>query len=258
MQIKARVGTGLALAAAVLGFSLSCKIPQNPAVAGQSSSAAVHLNHSVNFGGHLHADGFCSPIDNCSACHGSALQGGSHGEPSCTACHGTFWTDPNCGKLSGIHTLNLNGVLHGANPCQPNGVCTQCHGSSLQGGLNGEPSCTQCHGSYWTSPDCSSLSHTVNLGGVLHKPNYCLPYQNCTACHGIDLKGGTSGQPSCTKCHSDKKWQNCGSIQHTISRDGNLHASGSPTTVCINCHGADLHGGYNNEPSCYKCHGKKW
>jgi hypothetical protein len=141
----ARIGTGLALAGAALVFALCCKIPQNPVRAGQSSTAA-HLDHTVNFGGHKHADGFCNPIDNCSACHGNALQGGSHGEPSCTNCHGTLWTDPNCGKLTTIHTVNLNGVLHGANPCNPQDVCTQCHGANLAGGSNGEPACTQCHG----------------------------------------------------------------------------------------------------------------
>jgi hypothetical protein len=241
-----------------LGFLLTCKIPQNPLRAGSSTSTAAQLDHPINFGGHKHADGYCNPIDNCSACHGSSLQGGSHGEPSCTSCHGTFWTDPNCGKLLDVHTLNLGGVLHGANPCQPQGVCTPCHGANLQGGTNGEPACTKCHGPVWTSADCGTNSHTVNLGGVFHKPNYCLPYQNCPDCHGVNLRGGTGGQPSCLSCHDQKKWQNCGSIQHTKSRDGILHATGTVTTVCVNCHGSDLRGGYNNEPSCYKCHGKTW
>lgn len=185
-----------------LGFLLTCKIPQNPLRAGSGTSTAAQLNHPINFGGHKHADGFCSPIDNCSACHGSSLQGGSHGEPSCTSCHGPLWTDPNCGKLSNIHT--------------------------------------------------------VNLGGVFHKPNYCLPYQNCSACHGVNLRGGSGGQPSCLSCHTQNNWKNCGSIQHTTSRDGVLHAIGTVTTVCVNCHGSDLRGGYNNEPSCYQCHGKTW
>jgi hypothetical protein len=233
-------------------------MPQNPVRAGSSSSTAAHLDHAIDFGGHKHADGFCHPIDNCSACHGSALQGGSHGEPSCTGCHGTLWTDPHCGELSNVHTVNLGGVLHGANPCRPQGVCTQCHGANLIGGSSGEPSCTQCHGTVWTSPDCGTNSHTVSLGGVFHKPNFCSPYQNCAACHGVDLHGGPIGAPSCLSCHNQNNWKNCGTIQHTINRDGHLHASGSPTTVCVNCHGSKLRGGYNHEPSCYSCHGKKW
>lgn len=116
-----------------LGFLLTCKIPQNPLRAGSSTSTAAQLDHPINFGGHKHADGYCNPIDNCSACHGSSLQGGSHGEPSCTSCHGTFWTDPKCGKFSQIHTINRNGVLHGANSCQPQGVCAPCHGGESSG-----------------------------------------------------------------------------------------------------------------------------
>jgi hypothetical protein len=255
---RTRIGTGLALAAAVVGFCLSCKIPQNPLRAGQSSSTAVNLAHKVSFGGRLHADGFCNPIDNCSACHGAALQGGSHGEPSCTSCHGAFWTDPNCGKLLNVHTLAIKGVLHGANPCKPQGVCTQCHGTNLDGGTNGEPSCTKCHGPHWTSVECGTNTHTVNLGGIFHKPNYCYPYQNCTACHGPNLRGGTSGQPSCLQCHTDKNWQNCGSLQHSINREGHMHAPGTAATVCVLCHGPSLRGGLNHEPSCYQCHGEVW
>jgi hypothetical protein len=249
------VGT---LAAAAFVSMGSCRVPQNPVRAGSGTSTAAHLDHTVNFGGHKHADGYCSPIDNCSACHGAGLQGGSHGEPSCTSCHGAFWTDPNCGRLAGIHTLSLGGVLHGPNPCRPQGVCTSCHGGNLEGGSNGEPSCTQCHGAFWSNPDCGTNTHTVNLGGVFHKPNYCRPYQNCTSCHGANLRGGTSGQPSCLSCHNQKKWQNCGSTQHTINREGHWHAGGSATSVCVLCHGADLRGGLNSEPSCYQCHGREW
>jgi hypothetical protein len=255
--VDPKTRTGMALAAAALGFVLSCKMPTNPMKAGAAAGTGIRLDHKIGFGGHLHADGYCQPLENCSACHGASLQGGAHGEPSCTSCHGSFWTDPNCGKFSRIHTLSEGGVMHGANPCQPQGVCTQCHGSTLEGGGNGEPACTKCHTAYWTSPNCGSFGHNVNLGGTMHKENYCLPYQNCTACHGLDLHG--SGRaPSCVKCHTDKNWQNCGSIQHNKSRDGYKHATGPATTVCVLCHGADLRGGANREPSCYQCHGAVW
>ena len=235
-------------------------MPQNPVRAGAATATAAQIKHSVDFGGRKHADGYCSPLENCSACHGNALQGGSHGEPSCTSCHGTFWTDPNCGKLSGIHTLAIKGILHGPNPCKPQGVCTPCHGSSLEGGLNGEPSCTQCHGTYWTSAECGTSTHTVSLGGVPHKPNYCRPYQNCAGCHGANLRGGAGGQPSCLQCHTQKNWQNCGPTRHNVSLSGRMHAMNnrSPLSDCSPCHGADLHGGPNHEPSCYQCHGEVW
>jgi hypothetical protein len=47
---------------------------------------------------------------------------------------------------------------------------------------------------------------------------------------------------------------------HTISQDGVRHLPGlnDPETNCTGCHGADLRGGDNGEPSCYTCHGQKW
>ena len=47
---------------------------------------------------------------------------------------------------------------------------------------------------------------------------------------------------------------------HTVVKDGVFHAPGlnSPEGTCSACHGADLMGGTNGQPSCFSCHGKKW
>ena len=47
---------------------------------------------------------------------------------------------------------------------------------------------------------------------------------------------------------------------HTVRVDGAFHAPGlqSPLENCVRCHGADLQGGENGEPSCFRCHGQKW
>ena len=47
---------------------------------------------------------------------------------------------------------------------------------------------------------------------------------------------------------------------HTVNMSGRWHAPGlrSPQGVCTICHGADLRGGTEGQPSCYSCHGKKW
>jgi hypothetical protein len=47
---------------------------------------------------------------------------------------------------------------------------------------------------------------------------------------------------------------------HTVSRDGVLHMTGlnDPLSNCTGCHGADLRGGAEGQPSCYRCHGEKW
>lgn len=47
---------------------------------------------------------------------------------------------------------------------------------------------------------------------------------------------------------------------HTVSQDGVLHMSGlnDPLSNCTGCHGAELRGGAEGEPSCFRCHGVKW
>ena len=47
---------------------------------------------------------------------------------------------------------------------------------------------------------------------------------------------------------------------HTVMKDGAAHAPGlhDPTNNCVSCHGADLKGGGDGEPSCYSCHGREW
>jgi len=47
---------------------------------------------------------------------------------------------------------------------------------------------------------------------------------------------------------------------HTVMEGGVAHAPGlnNPFVNCTNCHGANLQGGSDGEPSCTKCHGVKW
>jgi len=47
---------------------------------------------------------------------------------------------------------------------------------------------------------------------------------------------------------------------HTVVRDGVAHAPGlnDPQQNCVDCHGADLRGGDEGEPSCFSCHGRVW
>ena len=54
------------------------------------------------------------------------------------------------------------------------------------------------------SSNNAPADHTVSKGGVKHKSGLNSPAANCVACHGSDLKGGTSGV-SCFSCHG-KKW----------------------------------------------------
>jgi len=53
-------------------------------------------------------------------------------------------------------------------------------------------------------PTNAPPSHTVIQDGVPHAPGLNDPMQNCTSCHGADLRGGSNGQPSCFTCHGQK------------------------------------------------------
>jgi hypothetical protein len=54
------------------------------------------------------------------------------------------------------HTRNISGALHKPGWNDPMALCVECHGDSLQGGVQraGDrrvvaPSCYQCHGAVW-------------------------------------------------------------------------------------------------------------
>ena len=47
------------------------------------------------------------------------------------------------------HTVLKSGVPHATGLNNPLQNCTTCHGASLQGGADGQPSCTSCHGVKW-------------------------------------------------------------------------------------------------------------
>ncbi len=240
-----------------LVFAFGCFQVNNPMRAGSGQGSGLQpVSHDVTIQGINHAQGYCQPFDNCAGCHGVDLNGGPSGEASCFQCHGPLWET--CGQNT-AHDQNLGGAMHASGYCSPLQNCSSCHGPDLRGGSNGEPSCYQCHGTLWET--CGqNTSHDQNLGGAMHASGYCSPYENCSRCHGDNLRGGSNGEPSCLKCHDQKKWKNCGSTQHNKVEDGVAHASDwcQPYQDCAPCHGADLRGGPNGEPSCFKCHGDKW
>ena len=47
------------------------------------------------------------------------------------------------------HTEVHGGAAHMPGLKSPTEQCASCHGSTLQGGANGEPSCYSCHGKKW-------------------------------------------------------------------------------------------------------------
>lgn len=45
--------------------------------------------------------------------------------------------------------------------------------------------------------------HTISKSGAKHKPGLNTPLDNCTQCHGNDLRGGDV-EVSCFECHGNK------------------------------------------------------
>lgn len=52
-------------------------------------------------------------------------------------------------------------------------------------------------------PSNAPVDHTISEDGVRHLPGLREPLDNCTGCHGTDLRGGDG--PSCYSCHG-KEW----------------------------------------------------
>jgi hypothetical protein len=106
------------------------------------------------------------------------------------------------------HTLLFNQIPHGVPAARGQRYCSYCHGQSLQGGREFEPSCYTCHGKNWR--DSSSLvslapaDHTESFSGFRHHPHLNSNVKTCEECHGEDLKGVFSSglnRPNCLLCH---------------------------------------------------------
>jgi mono/diheme cytochrome c family protein len=64
-----------------------------------------------------------------------------------TAC-GDSATEPNQ-DVPASHTVSIGGALHDPGLNDPEVNCVGCHGATLEGGPDGQPSCFTCHGRQW-------------------------------------------------------------------------------------------------------------
>jgi len=55
------------------------------------------------------------------------------------------------------------------------------------------------------APPEGAVGHTERIGGAFHMAGLRDPEANCVECHGDDLSGGATGEPSCFACHG-RKW----------------------------------------------------
>jgi len=180
-----------------------------------------------------HRNDFFTNPQNCKACHGEDLTGGSSGV-SCSSCHHSGW--------GGTHA-----EAFAENPSN----CKDCHGEDLAGGLSGA-SCVPCHH--------SEESPQFHHGGTeIHVAS-----ENCDGCHGELLRGGYTNT-SCRSgpCHPDR--DKCSPCHETLQSHP-VHTvtnSTGPTPLgCEVCHDedpfnyaqfADGHN-LNNTAVCDNCH----
>ncbi|HSA60469.1 MAG TPA: hypothetical protein VLJ37_12385 [bacterium] len=176
----------------------------------------------------------------CKICHGNDYRGGiSH--VSCKSCHASYPHDAAGWETETGHGVYIKAAL-GGNLTS----CKVCHGNDYLGGIS-HVSCKSCHASYphdaadWETGTGHGAYVETTLGGDLTA---------CKACHGSDLKGGTSGV-SCNTCHAN--------YPHSVipGWSGTGHGSQSDTPAereaCKTCHGTDLLGGTSGV-SCKSCH----
>jgi hypothetical protein len=156
-------------------------------------------------------------------------------------------------------------TVHGSSFLINDEQCTECHGSTLRGGIS--------------RVSCFSASY----GGIschpAGPPGHPLPYTD-PAVHGPDAKADLT---SCQGCHADPSDGGPGSHPRFTVEIGNLTAgcetpgchdlntahpvpwssgpnatnhptAGSMARACVLCHGANLEGDIDGGPACSNCH----
>ena len=104
--------------------------------------------------------------------------------------------------------------------------------------------------------------HSMGIKNICHAPKYLDPAGYCgeANCHGLNLKGGNTGGPSCYACHGPY-WEV--KKLHTLDISGVKHHRDTCTSTdfvvaCgdVYCHGPALTGanGYMKSSGCNKCH----
>ena len=190
-------------------------------------------NHNIDLKGTMHGKKLYMGAKNCTACHGTNLNGNGY-IVGCYNCHDALWqTDNHTESRSAGAYEN---VMHKVGSVQAETNCVSCHGADLKGSLS-RPSCYECHTDLWTA----LASHTENKGGYLHGVGFSSPDDNCAECHNVESKVANGNAPGCYSCHG-ALWA---MVDHNDSEDGYMHASDKddPYNDCVACHGSDLRGG---------------
>ena len=137
-------------------------------------------------------------LNNCTPCHGPALNGGKTGV-SCFTCHASYphadgWADS---TMAGFHGNFIRTSTWNMLQCKP------CHGSSYTGGrvtiscltchtkTNGPENCTTCHGGANAAPPVDlnrnsvRTAHGVGAHQIHLSGSYLADTLQCIECHTV-------------------------------------------------------------------------
>ncbi len=185
----------------------------------------------------------------CSLCHGVNLTGTATA-PGCVSCHGPgkskhpigtaqSWCDSDDGMENmvpcTVEVRYSNGIVHSkdykANPL----LCQACHGLDFKGGAS-QKSCFSCHNNSNYYPHIQPGWSGKGVHGVAYLNSR--KWAGCaTACHGTDMKGGTS-KVSCLQCHSlypHSMQSNWNHVALMITPDDKFDLQKYQTS-CFGCH----------------------
>jgi hypothetical protein len=232
------LATVLSLFPVIIFLANGCTDPIEDGLSGSASNNITY--HSAGWEDNpQHGIDYSTNPQNCKACHGEDLEGGSSGV-SCGDCHHSGWTG-----------------THGEAFAEDPDNCKACHGEDLEGGLS-LVSCPDCH----HNDDYPYYYHDGVAGGATH-----IIVGGCDGCHGSGFAGGLVSQPCNTAiCHTNRDiCKNPGCHQtlqshpvHTLANskgpsalscDGTCHHANplnytrfadnkdmDSTTVCNTCH----------------------
>jgi predicted CxxxxCH...CXXCH cytochrome family protein len=215
--------------------------------------ATSHTNGRIEltFGSTASANGvaasFSKATGTCTVwCHGTLLSGGPAASPA--------WTD--------------------RSPAQ----CGDCHGAPPPNHAPTSTNCSACHPGTVDASRNILVANGLHMNGVIdaagaHAPGWSDPgnhgpaakdgLASCTACHGADFNGGTSGV-SCNACHGGTGWQtDCTFCHGDATRAGSYkgappvgaHGETLTTQRAVGAHLRHLAGGgVGPAVDCSECH----
>ncbi len=172
---------------------------------------------------------------NCSSCHDTNV--------FCSTCH----FGPSGSRVPAGVSWTHGSVPH-ASLAANEAVCNQCHTLTRQY-RNQPATCHDCHG---TEMHALGQPWMDKAAAGWHGETANQGTDGCQACHGSDLRGGSSGV-SCFSCHFSATGSRVPPGTSWNHGQSGHRSYGSFQGICTACHNTNR--AYNHPPSsCHNCH----